>query len=108
MHKSRLTRFGTIEYRIASQVPLTQSDEVLVNFVKVWERDKTGKQIYHNARVTDFEVTAQNVATIVGIGRSRWGDWQYQQARRLQIRRRIHRFDFVERPGFLASIGLGL
>ena len=25
------------EYRIASQVPLTQSDEVFVNFVEVWE-----------------------------------------------------------------------
>jgi hypothetical protein len=60
------------EYRLASQVPLTQSDKVLVNFVEVWERDKTGKQIYHNSWVTDFDVTAENVATIVGVGRSRW------------------------------------
>jgi hypothetical protein len=60
------------EDRIASQVPLTQSDQVWVNFVEVWERDKTGKVIYHNAWVTDFEVTPDNVATIVGIGRSRW------------------------------------
>ena len=60
------------EYRIASQVPLTQSDQVLVNFVEVWERNQAGKVIYHNAWVTDFEVTAENVATIVGIGRSRW------------------------------------
>ena len=28
--------------------------------------------IYHNAWVTDFAVTADNVATIVGIGRARW------------------------------------
>ncbi len=60
------------QYRIASQLPLTQSDQVLVNFVEVWERNKAGKVIYHNAWVTDFEVTAENVATIVGIGRSRW------------------------------------
>ena len=60
------------EYRIASQVPLTQSDKVFVNFVEVWERNKAGKVIYHNAWVTDFEVTPDNVATIYGIGRSRW------------------------------------
>lgn len=60
------------EYRMASQVPLTQADEVVVNFVEVWERDKTGKVIYHNSWVTDFAVTAENVATIIGVGRSRW------------------------------------
>jgi hypothetical protein len=60
------------KYRIASQVPLTQSDKVLVNFVEVWELDKEDQVIYHNAWVTDFEVRADNVATIVGIGRSRW------------------------------------
>lgn len=60
------------EYRIASQVPLTQSGEVLVNFVEVWERNKEGKVIYHNSWVTDFEVGPENAAAIIGIGRSRW------------------------------------
>lgn len=60
------------EYRIASQVPLTQSGKVWVNFVEVWERNKQGKVIYHNAWVTDFEVKPENVAVVVGIGRSRW------------------------------------
>lgn len=60
------------EYRIADQVPLTQSGEVLVNFVEVWERNKEGKVIYHNSWVTDFEVRPENAATIIGIGRSRW------------------------------------
>lgn len=60
------------EYRIAHQVPLTQSGKVLVNFVEVWERDRSGKQIYHNSWVTDFAVTPEEVAVIVGIGRSRW------------------------------------
>lgn len=60
------------EYRIAHQVPLTQSGEVLLNFVEVWERNKEGKVIYHNSWVSDFEVTRENAATIIGIGRSRW------------------------------------
>lgn len=59
-------------YRIASHVPLSQSDQVVVNFVEVWERDKSGKVIYHNSWVTDFAVTTENVATIIGVGRSRW------------------------------------
>ncbi len=37
------------EYRIAPQVPLTQSGKVLVNFVEVWERDRSGKQIYRQS-----------------------------------------------------------
>lgn len=60
------------EYRIASQAPLKQDGQVMVNFVEVWERNKKGKVIYHNSWVTDFEVTAENAAQIIGIGRSRW------------------------------------
>lgn len=74
------------EYRCAAQVPLTQSDQVFVNFVEVWERDKTGKVIYHNAWVTDFEVTAENVAPIVGIGRARWKIESAPQAHRKEVR----------------------
>ncbi|MCW5971035.1 MAG: hypothetical protein KIT57_21230 [Blastocatellales bacterium] len=46
--------------------------ETLINFVEVWERNKKGKVVYHNSWVTDFEVTAENAAQIIGIGRSRW------------------------------------
>jgi len=60
------------QYRIASQVPLTQSGQVQTNFVEVWECNKSGKVVYHNAWVTDFEVRPENVATIVGVGRARW------------------------------------
>jgi hypothetical protein len=42
------------------------------DFVEVWQRNPAGKVIYHNSWVTDFEVTRENVATIIGIGRSRW------------------------------------
>ncbi len=60
------------EYRFGLNVPLTQSGQVRVNFVEVWQRNRDGKVIYHNSWVTDFEVTRENVATIIGIGRSRW------------------------------------
>lgn len=39
---------------------------------KIRERDRQGKLRYHNSWVTDLEVTGQNVAVIVRIGRSRW------------------------------------
>lgn len=60
------------EYRIATNVPIKQNGEVMVNFVEVWEKNKENKVIYHNSWVTDFEVTRENAATIIGIGRSRW------------------------------------
>ncbi len=60
------------KYRIAAQVPLTQTGKVLVNFVEVWEYNKAGKLVYHNSWVTDFEVTHENAATVIGVGRSRW------------------------------------
>ena len=34
--------------------------------------DGRGQQLYHNAWCTDLEVTADNVAVVVRIGRSRW------------------------------------
>ena len=60
------------EYRIAPHVPLTQSGKVRVNFVEFWERNKEGTVIYHNSWVTDFTVTRQSGATVIGMGRSRW------------------------------------
>jgi hypothetical protein len=60
------------KYRIAAQVPLTQTGKVLVNFVEVWEHNKAGELVYHNSWVTDFEITHENATTIIGIGRSRW------------------------------------
>jgi hypothetical protein len=63
-------RFYT--YRLAPSVPLNASHRLWGTLVEVWEHDREGKQLYHNAWFTDVEVTADNVATIVGIGRSRW------------------------------------
>lgn len=62
----------SFEYRIATQVPLTQDGQVMVNFVEVWERNHKGKVVYHNSWVTDFEVTAKQAAQVIGMGRSRW------------------------------------
>lgn len=63
-------RFYT--YRIARSVPLTASRRVWGTLIEVWEHDRRGKQLYHNAWFTDLEVTPDNVAAIVRIGRSRW------------------------------------
>lgn len=60
------------EYRIVKIVPLKAVGKVGVNYVEVWERDQSGKLLYHNSWVTDLDVDAENVAVVVRIGRSRW------------------------------------
>ena len=62
----------SFEYRSAADVPLTQAGTVRVHFLEVWERQPDGTVGYHNSWVTDFVVTPETVAAIVGIGRSRW------------------------------------
>ena len=72
MDEGPISKRRYYKYRIARQVPLSQSGEVLVNFVELWVYNHKGKQTYHNTWVTDFEVTKDNVAVITDIGRSRW------------------------------------
>ncbi len=62
----------TFAYRTVTDVPLTQSGTVWVNFLEVWEHRPDGTVGYHNSWVTDLVVTPETVAAIVGIGRSRW------------------------------------
>jgi hypothetical protein len=62
----------SFEYRSAADVPLTQAGVERVNFLEVWERHPDGTVGYHNSWVTDFVVTPETVAALVGIGRSRW------------------------------------
>lgn len=38
----------------------------------MWEHDREGQQLYHNAWFTDLDVQAENVAAMMWIGRSRW------------------------------------
>jgi hypothetical protein len=59
-------------YRTAADLALTRSGAVRVNFLEVWEQRPDGTGGYHNSWVTDFNVTLETVAAIVGIGRSRW------------------------------------
>ena len=60
------------EARIVRGLPLRGDGCVEVNFCEVWERDKTGRQTYHNSWVTDLEVSANNVSEIVAMGRAKW------------------------------------
>jgi hypothetical protein len=53
-------------------VALPGSGRVRGTFLEVWSHNRSGKQLDHNAWFTDFDVRAENVAEMVGIGRSRW------------------------------------
>ena len=60
-------------YRWAHAVPLTDSDDALkVNWCDVTVTDDAGKTLYHNAWITDWKITADNVAGLVSAGRARW------------------------------------
>lgn len=61
-------------YNYVEEVPLRDgNDSLLVNFVEVTVKDrKTGKQLYHNAFVTNHQLTDETLEVIVAAGRSRW------------------------------------
>jgi hypothetical protein len=59
-------------YRLVPQLPLAMESPVRVTYVEVWERNPGGALLYHNSWITDLEVTAENVAVVVTIGRTRW------------------------------------
>jgi hypothetical protein len=59
-------------YRIMRQLPLAMESPVRVTYVEVWERHPDGQLLYHNSWITDLDVTADNVAVVVTIGRTRW------------------------------------
>ena len=71
-HEGPACRRRFFPYRIARSVPLTAARRVGGTVVEVWEHNRGGQQLYHNAWFTDLEVTADKVAAIVRIGRSRW------------------------------------
>jgi hypothetical protein len=71
-HEGPACRRHFFTYRIGCSLPLTAARRVWGTLVEVWEHDRRGQQLYHNAWFTDLEVTAANVAAIVRIGRSRW------------------------------------
>ena len=71
--KGKSKRWEQHVYRWAHAVPLTDSDDALkVNWCDVTVTNDAGKTIYHNAWITDWKITADNVAGLVSAGRARW------------------------------------
>lgn len=60
------------EYRLCRRVPVSAERLAWANFLEVWERDKTGKLLYHNSWVTDLELTKEQVEEVFWTGRGRW------------------------------------
>jgi len=71
--KGKSNRWEHHQYRWANHVPLTDSDDALkVNWCDVTITDAQGAVLYRNAFITDWEITADNVAGLVAAGRARW------------------------------------
>jgi len=71
-HEGPACRRRFFTYRVARSVPLSASQRVWGTFVEVWEHNRAGEQVYHNAWFTDLEVDEDNVSTVIWMGRSRW------------------------------------
>ena len=60
-------------YRFASQAPLAEGDDALkVNWCELTVTNDKGEILYRNAFITDYQITAGNVAEIVAAARARW------------------------------------
>ncbi|MDD5484384.1 MAG: ISNCY family transposase [Kiritimatiellae bacterium] len=60
-------------YRYFNGAPLADGDSPLkVNWCEVTVANQSGQQVYHNAFITDFEITDENVSGIIESGRARW------------------------------------
>ena len=71
--KGKSNRWEHHQYRWANGVPRTDSDDALkVNWREVTITDADGAVPYRNAFITDWKITAENVAGLVASGRARW------------------------------------
>jgi len=71
--KGKNNRWEHHQYRWANGVPLTDSDDALkVNWCDVTVTDDAGEILYRNAFITDWQISADNVAGLVAAGRARW------------------------------------
>ena len=71
--KGKSHRWEEHHYRWASGVPLTEGQDALkVNWCVVTITDEQGAVLYRNAFITDWNITADNVAGLVAAGRARW------------------------------------
>jgi hypothetical protein len=71
-HEGPVAKRRFFRYRLVHQVPLSAALSTRVTLVEVWETDRHGAVRYHNSWITDLEVTPENVALVMRIGRSRW------------------------------------
>jgi len=63
----------TYTYRYANAVPLVEGEGALkVNWCELTVTGKADKVLYHNAFITDWRITDENIAAIVATGRARW------------------------------------
>jgi hypothetical protein len=68
-------RHGEIwSYRFINQVPLRSGDDaMLVNWLALTiTHEETGKELYHNAWVTNHLLATRNVVQLAKVGRARW------------------------------------
>jgi hypothetical protein len=71
--KGKSNRWEHHQYRWANGVPLTDSDDALkVNWCELTITDGEGAVLYRNSFITDWKVSADNVAGLVAAGRARW------------------------------------
>lgn len=63
----------TIQYRWSERVPIRNTTDALeVGWVEVTVVGANGRKVYHNAFITNHELSKETVAEIVAAGRARW------------------------------------
>ena len=71
--KGKSNRWEHHQYCWANGVPLTDSEEALkVNWCELTITNAEGAVLYHNSFITDWKISAENVAGLVAAGRARW------------------------------------
>ena len=71
--KGKSNRWEHHLYRWANGVPLTDSDDALkVNWCELTITDSQGVVCYRNSWISDWAISADNVAGLVAAGRARW------------------------------------
>jgi hypothetical protein len=71
--KGKSNRWEHHHYRWANGVPLTDGDDALkVNWCELTITDSQGAMRYRNSFITDWTISADNVAGLVVAGRARW------------------------------------
>ena len=71
--KGKTNRWEHHQYRWANGVPLTEGQDALkVNWCELTVRDGQGTVLYRNRFITDWNLSAENVAGLVSAGRARW------------------------------------